>query len=486
MRNRQLVSFVTAWARRRYPLNEIFKWVAWFQGKSLHWSLFLFLALLLVGGALGYHQYRESFFYVVTVDGQEVGLVRQTEEVFQFVSALTAKCSDLHGLELQPREEIVLSLEYRPRGKPDPVAVREALRRRITPVARAAQVTVDGRPVLPVQGAEEIVTVVDLLQEAFCSAGENVRLLEFSITEEIAAVPCTVLPGQICDPGAVAELLLQGTPRREIYTVSRGDTLSGIAVRYDLAVDELKEANPQLTDILQVGDEVVLAAVTPLVHVTLVEEETMVERIPFGTSYTYSDTLWVVQSRVIVSGVPGSKQVIYRVTRENGVEIAREIMMENILEKPVTEVIEKGTARVPAYGTGSFLWPIPDSTGGGERITQGFRGYRHRGIDIAASSGTPIAAADAGVVVVSEYRWPMGNYIVIDHGRHYTLYLHNSVNLVWAGAVVQKGEVIASMGSTGRSTGPHLHFEIRISDGSGRWDSWDQHPPVNPLDFFTP
>lgn len=486
MRIRPTGSSFAVRARRTYPFSELFKLWTWFKGKSLHWAVFLTLTFFLVGGILGYQSYRQGFCYVVTLDGEEIGLIREAEELDHFISDLTAKCSALYGLEIQPREKIALTREFRPREKLDPEAVRETLRRRITPVAAAVYVTVSGRPVLPVRGAEEVDVVVGLLQEAYHSPEENTRLLECRISEDIAAAPCVVPPEQIRDSGLVAELLLQGIPRREVYTVSRGDTLSGIAARYDLGVDELKEANPQLENILQIGDEVALTAMEPLIHVTTVEEVMVQESVSFSTSYTNNSDLWVVQSRVVVAGVPGTKEVTYHVTRENGVEIARQKAKEIMLEEPVTAVIERGTARVPAYGTGSFLWPIPYHASGGGIITQGFRGYRHRGIDIAAPYGTPIIAADDGVVVVSDYRWPMGHYIVIYHGHYYTVYLHNSSNLVRAGAVVRKGEVIATMGSTGRSTGSHLHFEIRRSDGSGQWCSWDQNPPLNPLDFFCP
>lgn len=479
---------MAAWARRAYRHSEIRKWLAWFKGKTLHWAVYLVAAILMTGGTLGFQKHRSSFFYVVTLDGQEVGLIRDPGEVQGFLVALTDKCSALYGMPVQPREEILVTRAYRPQGEEDPEAVKEALRQGITLVTEALLVTVDNREFLPVQGPEQIDAIVRLITEAFVNTQANIKLLEVNLVEDIAGKPCTVLPEDICSPDEVAALLLEGAARRETYTVSRGDTLSGIASRHALGVDELRAANPHLKDILQIGDKIELRAAEPLVHVTTVEEVTVIERIPFNTDYTYNSTMWTVQSRVTVPGVPGRKQVTYHITRENGVEVARQSIDEIILEKPTTQVIERGTARVPSYGTGRFIWPIPFNADGGGRITQGFRGVLHRGIDITASTGfgTPIIASDGGVVVASEYRWPMGNYIIVYHGQYYTLYLHNSTNLVKAGAVVQKGQVIAYMGSTGRSTGAHLHFEIRRCDGSGEWLSWDQNPLLNPLTFFNP
>ncbi|MDF2610613.1 MAG: peptidase [Lachnospiraceae bacterium] len=118
--------------------------------------------------------------------------------------------------------------------------------------------------------------------------------------------------------------------------------------------------------------------------------------------------------------------------------------------------------------SGDFLWPVPSSG----RITSTF-GYRnqptagastyHRGIDIGAPSGTDIVASMSGTVVTAAYSVSAGNYIMISHGGGvYTVYMHCSKLLVSVGDEVSKGEVIGKVGSTGYSTGPHLHFGISI------------------------
>jgi murein DD-endopeptidase MepM/ murein hydrolase activator NlpD len=86
----------------------------------------------------------------------------------------------------------------------------------------------------------------------------------------------------------------------------------------------------------------------------------------------------------------------------------------------------------------------------------------HYGVDLAAESGTPVKAALAGRVLVSEYQEGYGNMVLLDHGNGFsTLYAHNQENNVQEGAWVAKGELISKVGSSGRSTGPHLHFEVR-------------------------
>ena len=88
----------------------------------------------------------------------------------------------------------------------------------------------------------------------------------------------------------------------------------------------------------------------------------------------------------------------------------------------------------------------------------------HNGVDFAAASGTPILAAYSGNVVAASYNSSMGNYVMIDHGDGlYTIYMHASKLYVSSGQSVSKGDQIAAVGSTGRSTGPHLHFSVRLN-----------------------
>jgi murein DD-endopeptidase MepM/ murein hydrolase activator NlpD len=121
------------------------------------------------------------------------------------------------------------------------------------------------------------------------------------------------------------------------------------------------------------------------------------------------------------------------------------------------------------YDGGTFTWPCPSSTtisseyGNRLHPVLGVNKF-HNGIDIAASSGSSIVAAYTGTVVGAGYNSSMGNYVMIDHGDGlYTIYMHASALYVSTGQNVTKGETIAAVGSTGRSTGPHLHFGVRLN-----------------------
>lgn len=151
-------------------------------------------------------------------------------------------------------------------------------------------------------------------------------------------------------------------------------------------------------------------------------------------------------------------------------------------EEEETEADEDSqtTVRV-ATGTGSLEWPCPSSSnitsGYGARSapTEGASTY-HKGIDIGASTGSSIVAADSGTVAIAGYSASAGNYVMITHGDGLsTMYMHCSKLLVSEGDTVSKGETIAEVGSTGISTGSHLHFAVR-KDGSY----------VNPLNYVSP
>ena len=131
---------------------------------------------------------------------------------------------------------------------------------------------------------------------------------------------------------------------------------------------------------------------------------------------------------------------------------------------------EKEEALRSALANGTFIWPVPDCT----LLTSRF-GYRmhpilgyerfHAGVDIGAKAGDTIIASDGGTVAVAEYSDSYGNYVLINHGNGYTtLYAHMSSMAVEAGQAVEQGDTLGYVGSTGWSTGPHLHFEIRYND----------------------
>lgn len=170
---------------------------------------------------------------------------------------------------------------------------------------------------------------------------------------------------------------------------------------------------------------------------------------------------------------------------ENNLETERDLYQQetddyNAIQKEINQKVEELKKQNSVVGTGTLVWPAPSSY----RVTSEF-GMRmhpiynelrmHTGIDIGASYGTNVIASDGGTVITSKYSSSYGNYIVISHGNGYTtLYAHLSSRLVKAGDNVTQGQLIGKVGSTGASTGPHLHYEVSVNGER-----------VNPLQFFS-
>lgn len=184
-----------------------------------------------------------------------------------------------------------------------------------------------------------------------------------------------------------------------------------------------------------------------------------------------------------ISEIEGDTAALRNAIRQEENNIAA---IEAAQRKKEQEAAKKAESEGRIYetrsiGNISFLWPVPSSG----RITSYFGGREapikgastsHKGIDIGASSGSDIKAAAGGSVVIATYSSSAGNYVMISHGGGvYTVYMHMKSMAVSEGDEVSKGQVIGYVGSTGNSTGPHLHFGIRV-DGSY----------VDPLGYVSP
>ena len=160
--------------------------------------------------------------------------------------------------------------------------------------------------------------------------------------------------------------------------------------------------------------------------------------------------------------------------------IAAEIAAQEAAEREEAQQSGQDYTGPGSTATGSYTWPCPSCTyitsGYGNRIHPIFGTERwHSGIDIGAAAGATVIAADSGTVSVATYSSSYGNYVMIYHSNGtYTLYAHMSSIAVTAGQSVTKGDTIGYVGSTGWSTGPHLHFEIRNSGGT-----------IDPTQFFS-
>ena len=485
--------------------------------------LFLTASTLLVLTMLGLQFYTSSFVYVVLLDDLELGTVEDAEEIELFVSSLTARCGELYGMSLEPGEKIALIKEFRPDCKPAPDIVQRAIRQQISFKTIAYLIKVNGEDLVPVASAEVLDEVVDSLKEMYSSESGSARLIDVYILEDLDLDERDTPLDEIFTAEEVVTLLTENDSEQSLLTLAKVESYprSTVSSRHSFDSDKIIPP-PIIREESEQNSGLGVSAINDIkIRVITTEEITVLETIPFEIEFIESEDRQQEQNEIETPGIDGLKEIIYHITRENGIEIEQTLISEIILEEPVTQVVTippdqpqakavtqsqtrptikpliktipkpqikaptqlptKSKLQSPSLGTDRFVWPVQ-----GQGIIYPGRGFSssHTGIDIHIDHGTNVLAADSGVVWFSGYGSTQGNYLIIHHGRYWTLYLHNSAHLVSKGDRVSKGQVIARVGTTGRAIGAHLHFEVRVDDGTGKWNSYYQHKPVDPLQFY--
>lgn len=230
---------------------------------------------------------------------------------------------------------------------------------------------------------------------------------------------------------------------------------------------EVKEGEFDKSDLISIDALIGLASAK--LSISLSTDIIYTQEIPYSSTVEYDDSETTAYEKVKTEGVNGEGKFVVKTTYVDGVQTDAVTTECITVKEPIDEVIIKGSKEEPAVGnaTGYFIWPLPYT----DNITSTFGdrwGTTHGGIDISSSGvyGESVIAADGGTVTFAGDRDDgYGYYVIIDHGNGYqTYYAHCSSLAVSTGEAVAQGQTIGYVGSTGYSTGPHLHFEIRIDD----------------------
>lgn len=320
------------------------------------------------------------------------------------------------------------------------------------------------------------------------------ELKVFDFNETVNIKSTYIKEGEIATPEEALEKLLSNQKEVVEYALKEGDNIWDIAMANGTTMDHILKINPQIEDEtrMQIGEKITLEVPDPILSISTTEEATYKELIPAEIQYVEFTNLYKNETKVYQEGNDGLNEVTVAVHKINGIEVSRELISSKTLKKPKIKVIAYGTKERPETeensetdenGKGASVQPSqggkfmhPLNGGGSVSSPYGYRGGGfHGAIDIAAPAGTPIYAASAGTVIHSGYNnGGYGKLVVLDHGNGYqTYYAHCSSLYVQVGQSVSKGQNIAGVGSTGNSTGNHVHFEIR-REGS----------PINPTGYI--
>jgi murein DD-endopeptidase MepM/ murein hydrolase activator NlpD len=286
----------------------------------------------------------------------------------------------------------------------------------------------------------------------------NLGILEQNLHERKGLLNRRLVATYKYGPQSYLEILFSGQSYGDL--ISRFRTITYI-IKYDIKLINEVEATK-----VRVGVK----------HKEVQEKNKQVES-ELKNVVSIKDEVSQEQQKVTLK-VKQTKEELAKIQHDRAVLEKAEAELEQT-SREIEEEIKRTQKISPrdALGTGKMIWPVRG------RLSSGF-GWRyhpvlktkkfHNGQDIAVGSGTPVHATDDGIVLVSGWQGGYGNFIAIDHGKGIsTCYGHNSRLLVSAGSRVTKGQVIAYSGSTGLSTGPHVHFEVRING-----------VPVNPIPYL--
>lgn len=259
---------------------------------------------------------------------------------------------------------------------------------------------------------------------------------------DITIVGSSALLSEAGPSGTIADIEDSKSSQISVYVVHSGDTLLGIAKMFGVSANTIIWAN-DITGPIQIGQKLIILPISGIKH-TVLKGETL---------------------QTIAKKYKGDEEEIRQF---NGLSKLSKLAIGDTVIIPDGEISGfsistiSNTSKIrggggPSYD-GYYIWPVV-----GGRKTQGLHGYN--GIDIGAPRGTPVMAAASGQVIVSRlsgWNGGYGEYLVIAHGNGtQTLYSHLDTNVAYEGSYVVSGQIIGYVGSTGRSTGPHLHFEVR-------------------------
>lgn len=385
--------------------KEAFKRLLKGVGKALNKSKFVVFAIILIFGLVSTSLYSGvTIAYAVEYNGDVIGEIRDKADYEAAVNIANdmIESVDFEQYAYTPEFHVTLTTE-KSLATPDDVAV--SLIEKTEDITMGTDVYINGRLVACVDANEKVREFIDAYLKGYME-GEDI------VSSFVAPVEC------------VDEL-----HHKSAFTPF--DTLKEQLLALD--VQSVKTVRTKVT-------------------------------VPFETQKRRDDSLRIGVQKTETEGVDGISNDVSNVIMLNGKEVKTEYVGREVVVAPVSKVVlvgNKGAAIKAAWiDELDLIWPL-DRVKGQYVSSYWGDGRNHKGIDIASSFETEIYAAQGGKVITAEYSDGYGYYVIIEHNNEYkTLYGHASCLFVSEGDFVEQGELIAYVGSTGMSTGNHLHFEV--------------------------
>ena len=292
-------------------------------------------------------------------------------------------------------------------------------------------------------GTENLAKIMDTENPIQALSETGSQYIGAKVVEPVKVESSYAAPDEVLTADQMRRMMLYGQKEpQQTVTFGEDSSLWYIARDYGLTEEELILLNPQVEGLKWgelLGMELDVTPLNPIIHVQTEQEKVNVAPIFYETEYIDDETMLKGQTKVTQTGQNGEFLTRTKVEYVNGEQTNSTVVEETQLSEPVKEVIIRGTKVVSGVGTGNWVWPTTS-----RNVTCGYLCYSgHYAIDISASTGQSVYAADNGVVVSASYNAAYGNVILINHKNgYYTRYAHlNSMN-VKAGDIVEAGQLI--------------------------------------------
>lgn len=435
------------------------------------------IAMMVVMGAAGVLNYCTAYEY--SYNGQKLGLVKEKDDVLQITDLVQGALTEEKNMKIVIDAKDDITFHRKLALDESQIDDSEQVLKRLTYMGdlkvKAIGIYVDGKKIGAVQDRKTAEKALKDVADKYTKEGDNIEVESVRFLEKVDIKTANTDLEDLHSEEEMVDLLCTSGEKETVHKVVAGDTLHSIAKKYDVWEDQLLADNKGINSKkLEVGSNIIVKQQAPVLTYEVIEKITYDKVIEHKVEEQKSADIYEGMTETQQAGSDGLSEITARVTLQNGKKVEEEDLVTTVKEEPVTEVVLVGTKeRPPTVGSGKYIWPLKDSF----TQTSGFGsrwGRQHKGIDLAVSVGTTVYAADGGTVVEAQYSGSYGNVVMIDHQNgQETRYAHNSKLLVKKGDKVYQGQPIAKSGNTGRSTGPHVHFEIRING-----------EPRNPLNYL--
>ena len=478
--------------------------------------VFAISALLFTVGFKRITELEAQDVYLVYLDGEKIGLIKDKDELFDLIDTTQKNIKKQFGVEKVYPPEGLDAVEYKTYNT-NLKTVQEIyniIEEKSTFTILGYTVTIKAEEEDPIYinilnkedlepalldavsafiSTEELEMYLNNNQIEITDTGKTIENVYFeekiTIKENYLSVDAEIITNQ----SDLTKYLLFGTlEKQDEYTVKDGDTVEIVAYNNKLSNEELLIANPNLASVnslLSAGQKLNIGLINPLF--TVVEESEVIEDVEekFTTVYENDSTKYASQSYVKQEGVNGVNRVTEKVLSKNGEIMTLVVSNSTEISAPVNKIVVKGTKVSQDYNF-NYYPPAASSTDWGWPTTSpyvitSYYGWRwgklHGGIDISGCGfGSPIYSSTDGVVTKvytgcanngfygSSCGGGFGNYVEIQATNGLTIYYAHIKNniTVSVGQTVTKGQLLGYMGNSGSSTGTHLHYEIRDSNGT--------------------